>query len=149
MTEQTTRQKWKAGVELAERLNSEFRTGRATRPALEVERYLAMCRGCECFRANDCSEIDLHAEGPNYHQLLTREDLFCRRWTATAPVYSTLQQSASDCTAEDAQRRTDELLGRIARMHDEGTRRTQDERRKLRNEHARRRRQRKRMQNDE
>jgi len=130
------RQKWKAGARLCAQLNQEFRTGRATRPACEVERRLAVCRNCREFRADTCAEIELHPEGPAFHQLLTRVDLYCPRWSTASPLRERLHASRPDA---DEQRRAEELLGRIARMHEEGPTRSQAERRAARREGRRRR----------
>ena len=82
MQTDTITRKWKAGAELALKIEAELSSGRATRPALEVERRLVVCRRCDQFRANSCAEIELHPNGPTLCQLLTRQDLHCRRWSA-------------------------------------------------------------------
>lgn len=132
MGTETITQRWNAGAELGLGLNREFLSGRATRPACEVERRLAVCRKCAEFRADDCAELDLHGEfqaggdgdrvSPSYVQLLTREHLHCRRWRFD-------QRPDAVQIAADA----------LDRLHRQGVRRRQDERRAARRAGRRRR----------
>ncbi len=91
MSTDSIRRQFKAGADLADRLNREFCTQRATRKACEVERRLAICRKCPHFRANDCAELELVVEfaqgdgepvSPTYVELLTRVEFVCRLWQA-------------------------------------------------------------------
>ena len=116
------RRRWAAAVELAAKLNAEFASGRATRPALEVERRLASCRHCDQFRGDDCAELELQPEGPNYLHLLTRAELNCRRWSIVCDEHRN-----PPAIGEDA----------LARLHAQGVTRSQAERRAARRERRR------------
>jgi len=82
MTLDTITHRYRCGARLAVRIQEELAAGRATRPALEVERRLAVCRNCDQFRADSCAEIELQPEGPTLCHFLTRQDLHCCRWSA-------------------------------------------------------------------
>ena len=121
--------KWKAGAELARKIQAELGSGRATRPGLEVERRLAVCRRCDQFRGDSCAEIELHPDGPTLCQFLTLQDLHCRRWSIGYEKGGARGQ-APGVTEEG-----------LARLQKQGIRRTPDEHRVARRE-ARARRQR-------
>jgi hypothetical protein len=118
-----SRCRWATGVNLAVKLNAEFISGRATRPALEIERRLASCRRCDQFRGDDCAELELQADGPSYLHVLIRADLNCHRWSAVCEEYR-----SPPTIGEDA----------LARLHAQGVTRSQLERRQARRECRRR-----------
>jgi len=115
MSLDTIRTRYGCGADLAERIQQEFTAGRATRPALEVERRLAVCRRCDQFRGDSCAEIELQTEGPDLHHFLTRVDLHCCRWSA---MYDTRRPTGGLFAA------TEEAL---QRMHILGVHRTHEE----------------------
>ena len=140
MSTETIRRKWRAGAELAQQINREFAAERATRPALEVERRLALCRACAYFSGNGCLELQLHADGfqaqgdadpvsPTFAELLTRREFLCRRWSAGYQERRGARGEGRGVTEEG-----------LARLHKQGIRRTADEHRAARREAQARRR---------
>lgn len=115
----STRRKYKAGVHLADQLNREFSSGRATRKACEVERRLAVCRKCDQFRGDSCAELELHGELPEIHIFLTRADQHCNRWSASHEQPVRLPATSTDESLHD-------------RIHKQGVTRTRAERREVR-----------------
>lgn len=132
---------WAAGAKLGQRINAEFRSGRATRPALEVERLLSICRRCDQFQADDCQELTIQrragqhheqeAEAANYVELLTRIDLSCTLWSMTSPPGRT--PSGARAHSENASRSSSAIaVDAVERVHAQGTTRSQAERREAR-----------------
>lgn len=128
MTTETIQRRWRAGAELSRKLNRYLKNKeRATRPALEVERVLAICRTCGQFRGNDCAELALRAgsdgEAIAFHELLCTADRFCRRWPLglrpTSAPTSAPDPVVADVEAAD-------------RVHAAGVKRSQAERRAAR-----------------
>jgi len=67
--------------QLSTAIRREIAAGRATRTPLEIERRLKQCRRCDQFRGGDCAEMALGGAW-TLVDLLCREDLYCRRWSA-------------------------------------------------------------------